>query len=377
LEVETKRQMWLAEQESSAALTLQRAWRRKAAKKLIAMMKEEQKRVAKMREDMAALLARWWRGVIARREVAELKQQYLAQLRRMADLENWGSTIIAAAWRGKGGRDLARARTWERKARWKEMWSDEESRKFYYNQISGEIRYRKPQDLLDLMKRPICSNCEFYEARLECANCSEFFCNQCWDSVHFGGKRAKHGMRNLYDYYEKRVDYGDGEFPGRWPSEIEQDEFSGWRLRVYPQRKPYKIIGDWEIYQDGDDEDSGRWFYHNRMKHLSQYDKPEELKVDFRDDWDGEDGGEVAALEEKKEEGGGMKHATKDCHTKPDEGEEPAEDLYEGWGKYWDEEGGSFYYFNVETGISQYERPPRFETRNNPFLGIRDAEDVE
>ena len=65
---------------------------------------------------------------------------------------------------------MARARLWERKARWKEMWSEEEEKKFYYNQISGEIRWRKPQDLLDLMRRPICSNCEFYEARQECGD---------------------------------------------------------------------------------------------------------------------------------------------------------------------------------------------------------------
>ena len=382
LEVETRRQIWAAEQESMAALIMQRAWRRKAAQKLIEAMKEEQKRVQRVKESMASLLERWWRGVIARREYAKVKANYLAQLRRMADLENWGSTIIAAAWRGKGGRDLGRARLWERKARWKEMWSEEESRKFYYNQISGEIRYRKPQDLLDLMKRPICGNCEFYEARLECAACGEFFCSQCWDSVHFGGKRAKHGFRQLYDFYEKRVDYGDGEFPGRWPSEIEQDEFAGWRLRVYPARKPYKVVGDWEIYMDGEDDDSGRFFYHNRMKHLSQYNKPEELKTVFRDDWDGEDEGGDKMIEqfnrEKDEEKKNDHDGVKDCYFKPEEDEEPAEDLWQGWGKYWDEEGGEFYYFNVNSGVSQYERPSEdFETRNDPFLGIREAGEME
>jgi hypothetical protein len=299
----------------------------------------------------------------------------------MADLENWGATIIAGAWRGKGGRDLARARLWERKARWKEMWSEEETRKFYYNQISGEIRYRKPQDLLDLMKRPICSNCEFYEARLECSNCQEFFCNQCWDSVHFGGKRAKHEFRQMYDYYEKRVDYGDGEFPSKWPSEIEQDEVAGWRLRVYPQRKPYRIIGDWEIYNDGEDDEEGRYFYHNRMKHLSVYEKPEELKVLFTDDWEGEQEVIEDAKKVKSDkhvgEDGEVLHAPKECFSKPEEDEEPAEELWEGWGKYWDEDGAAFYYFNVDTGVSQYGRPERFETRNDPFLHIRENGEVE
>jgi hypothetical protein len=81
LEVETKRQIWLAEQESTAALVLQRAWRRKAAQKLIEMMKEEKKRIVREREAMASLIERWWRGVIARREAAELKKQYVARER--------------------------------------------------------------------------------------------------------------------------------------------------------------------------------------------------------------------------------------------------------------------------------------------------------
>ncbi len=281
----------------------------------------------------------------------------------MADLENWGSTTIASAWRGKIGRDTARNKKLAKKARWKEMWSDAEMRKFYYNQISGEIRYRKPQDLLDLMRRPICSNCEFYEARMECAQCSEFFCNQCWDSVHFGGKRAKHNFRNLYDYYEKRVDYGDGEFPSHWPSEVQQDEFSGWNLRVYPARQPYKIVGEWEIYiNDETDKKGGKeFFYHNRLKHLSQYDKPEDLKGGvFDDDWQGVDETALVLMQR-----GGVKTPA------PKEGEQPEEFLDDGWGKYYDDESKLMYYFNTLTGDSTFDRPDNFQTHNDPFAGAR------
>ena len=51
-------------------------------------------------------------------------------------------------------------------------------------------------------------------------------------SVHFGGKRKKHKFRALYDFYGKRVDYGDGEWPSVWPSEIEQDELIGWQRKA-------------------------------------------------------------------------------------------------------------------------------------------------
>ena len=89
-----------------------------------------------------------------------------------------------------------------------------------------------PQDLLDLEPKIICNNCEYYEAKVECATCNEYFCGQCWDAVHFGGKRKTHDFRSLYDFYGKRVDYGDKEFPSRWPSEIEQDDKLGWQMKA-------------------------------------------------------------------------------------------------------------------------------------------------
>ncbi|CAN0040280.1 unnamed protein product [Laminaria digitata] len=40
--------------------------------------------------------------------------------------------------------------------------------------------------------------------------------------VHGGGKRLRHEFRALYDFYGKRVDFGEGEFPSRWPSDMAQ-----------------------------------------------------------------------------------------------------------------------------------------------------------
>ena len=42
---------------------------------------------------------------------------------------------------------------------------------------TGEIRWRIPQDLLDLIPVPKCDNCGFYEAVLECAVCNEVYAN--------------------------------------------------------------------------------------------------------------------------------------------------------------------------------------------------------
>ena len=103
--------------------------------------------------------------------------------------------------------------------------------------ITGESRWRMPQALLDLEPKLICGNCEYYEAKMECACCNEYFCGSCWDAVHFGGKRKSHEFRSLYDLYGKRVDYSDDEFPSKWPSEIEQDEKLGWQLKEVWENK--------------------------------------------------------------------------------------------------------------------------------------------
>lgn len=60
----------------------------------------------------------------------------------------------------------------ERKTRWKELQDEKTGRRFYYNKISGEVRWRTPQDVLDLMPRPVCGDCNYFEAVIECANCA-------------------------------------------------------------------------------------------------------------------------------------------------------------------------------------------------------------
>ena len=74
-------------------------------------------------------------------------------------------------------------------------------------QVTGETRWRIHQALLDFGPHPICSNCLFYESKVDYATCVEFFCLQCWDAVHFGRKRANHKFQCLYDFYGKRIDY--------------------------------------------------------------------------------------------------------------------------------------------------------------------------
>jgi len=218
----------------SSSIIIQCRARQCIAYALVEQKKEYRRIQLVQREEKALILTSWWRGCLAQCRLWELKRLQQEKIRREIKVQHWGATVIASVWRGKLGRSKARGARVAKMQRWKEMWSKEEERPFYYNQLTGETRWRKPQALLDLEPRPVCSNCNYYEAQNECADCVEFFCHQCWGAVHYGGRRAQHKFRCLYDYYGKRVDYGDaGIFPSLWPTDIEQDDRNGWRKRPY------------------------------------------------------------------------------------------------------------------------------------------------
>ena len=81
------------------------------------------------------------------------------------------------------------------------MWTDEDNSFFFYNQVwyffcqnkslirflltdyvyrrsllACETRWRNYQALLDLDPRPICSNCSFYESKVECITYNKYIC---------------------------------------------------------------------------------------------------------------------------------------------------------------------------------------------------------
>ena len=146
-----------------------------------------------------------------------------------------------------------------------------------------------PKDLLDLIPRPKCDNCGKFEAGVECAVCDEVFCHTCWESIHFGGRRKDHEFRVLYDYYGKRIDYGDGVFPCKWSTEVMQDEIQGWMLRVAPIRDAIAIYGDWEYYADDSgiiynpslNIDASKAFYFNRKSFETTYEMPIQVAEDI------------------------------------------------------------------------------------------------
>lgn len=259
--------------ERDAAECIQRARRVCAAYEELRMRRNAACTLYKHNGRAAVVIQTAARGRRARDETKQRKRDAEDLERRIEELRAWAATTIAAEWRGVLGRSKAVAARDAQRARWKEMFDDDSKRVFFYNQLTGEIRWRRPQALLELMKRPVCSNCEYFEAAVECSTCQEFFCYDCWHQVHYGGHRVHHPFRSLYDAYGRRVDYGDGaSYDSRWPSEIIQDDVNGILLRISPHREPVEVRGAWQRYREN--QEGVGDFYYNPITAEGTYEPP-------------------------------------------------------------------------------------------------------
>lgn len=270
--------------EANASLKIQTCWRAKAAKLRIFAIIEERRKILAMRIDAVTTFAKYWRSRDARMQLKELRFQREEAIRMRVRVEYWAALKIQALYRGNKGRAYFDEKLREKKGKWKELIDEESGHRFFYNKLSGEIRWRMPQDLMDLIPRPKCDNCQEFLAGIECGVCNEFFCHNCWNSVHYGGRRKDHEFRALYDYYNRRIDYGDGNYPSKWPSEVMQDDVQGWMLRVAPIRAPIATYGTWEHYYTEEERDKkgnvvheAYNFFFNRKTFEATYDAPPEL----------------------------------------------------------------------------------------------------
>eukprot|EP00981_Chlorochromonas_danica_P008794 scaffold2312_cov165-Ochromonas_danica.AAC.34 len=263
------------------------------------------RRIKERMETRAALtlaanrIVRQARVKLACLKVKQKRAEYIARLTAQAQLEISSATKIQAMIRSHQGRKIYYEKLKEKKGMWKELFDEEKKKRFFYNKLTGEVRWRIPKDLLDLIPHPICDNCLSTEAVLECSVCNEQFCGLCFQEVHRGGRRAGHEYRALYDYYGKRLDYGDGEYPCQWPSDIVQDEIQGWMLRINPYRKPVEVFDcGWEKYEDQNPgkrtlknieewrvkdsmgQAAPKTLYFNRSTFQTSYEMPEEVAIE-------------------------------------------------------------------------------------------------
>ncbi|RYH29047.1 hypothetical protein EON65_09920 [archaeon] len=293
--MEMRMEEWVA-QKKKAVLKIQCRWRVYKARYEFFRRIKERREWRVLMEQAASTIVRQARMKIAC-NLRRLKHaQYIERITAQANREIQAATRIQAMVRSHNGRKIYNAKLREKKGMWKELFDEEKGKRYFYNQLTGEVRWKIPKDLLDLIPHAGCDNCYKVEATLECAVCNEMFCGSCFQQVHRGGRRMGHDYRALYDYYGKRIDYGDGEFPCQWPSEVIQDEVQGWMLRIAPYRKPVETFNcGWEKYEEANPgrrtlKNQDEWrvkdsmgkeapkvFYFNRNTFQTSYDVPEEV----------------------------------------------------------------------------------------------------
>lgn len=329
-----------------AARRVQAIWRGRQGKLSAFLLQAAKEQEHLRRSQAASRIQAIFRGKKDKLYAQMMLAAKNAKQNREAKLREWAATLVQAHYRGCVGRKRALLQKEAKMRRWKEMFDEEQDRPFYYNQDTGEVRWRKPQPLLDLLEAPVCNNCCIEYALFECGNCIEYFCQFCFESVHYGGRRKEHEFRPLYDMYGKRVDYGDGEWPSVWPSEIEQDDMIGWhRLQRQQQAERGEAVTaglpEYMLQPDVDPE-----------RDISDDSDIEEEVVSHRDDSTPE-ATSLGFLEEQRQEDSTL------------------------WTKYWDEEHELEFYYNSETGESTYDKPDSYVDSEGEDYVIEEEDEEE
>ncbi|OQR81008.1 hypothetical protein THRCLA_11893, partial [Thraustotheca clavata] len=242
----------LRRDQESAAAYIQNRWRtRKSYLNRVwgATMrrKEYEKRVVATNR-----LKLWWKHVMERREAKTQLYTLLALKQRDEAMVFWAANLVQSHYRRHQARKVLARLNEERKTCWKQMIDTENSLEkglgapYYYNQINYDVRWRMPGELLSALLQPKCDQCEKPQsAEVECSHCGEYFCCECTWRIHSHGKRQYHSTRKLYNYYRKRIDYGDGEFPSFWRSEIDQDVVRPWDFILGVPKEGYDEFVKW------------------------------------------------------------------------------------------------------------------------------------
>ncbi|TYZ58252.1 hypothetical protein PybrP1_007929 [[Pythium] brassicae (nom. inval.)] len=238
-----------------AARAIQRRWRTRKDRVGLAIVLEVRRQRGERQTQAATFLQRTFRRFLIRRRARAVLVALLKLRQNAADMETWAATLVQAHWRRtRALEELQRAQAAKR-SRWKQLVDTYNQHgmgfgaPFYYNQVTQQIRWRMPRELLALVARPGCDQCEQREsASVECATCSEYFCDECHEVVHGRGRRRLHATRQLFNYYGVRRDYGDGEFPSEWPSEVDQDRARGYDFVALAPTESYQDML-WQIAQ--------------------------------------------------------------------------------------------------------------------------------
>ncbi|ETW10203.1 hypothetical protein, variant [Aphanomyces invadans] len=244
------------EQEEAAALVQQR-WRKRLAYRNRVWEAEVRRSGNVARLAGARRLQRWWRNALAIQRARAQMAMLLERKKQDDAMLFWAAGLVQNQFRRHRARHVYAQLQLAHECRWKQVIDTDNAHgmgwgaPFYYNQINGDVRWRMPSEVLSLQPQPPCAQCEVdASATVECSTCSEYFCPECFARVHDHGKRQHHVRRQLYNYYHKRIEYGDGEFPSVWPSEIDQDRKRPWDFIHHVPLDGYDELVAWIAEED-------------------------------------------------------------------------------------------------------------------------------
>ncbi|RLN90712.1 hypothetical protein BBJ28_00020733 [Nothophytophthora sp. Chile5] len=171
--------------ENDAAVKLQAAWKRRKGRMEVKLLRLAREMQQQQLEAAALRVQLNWRGRHGRLKAQEAKNSAMEKLLQQLKVQNDAVALVQAHFRGRKGREKYREAQLLKKKRWKEIVRPENGEKFYYvrllwtknelvallpltrdafvlvlqNKVTGEVRFRRPQDLLDLLPKPQCENC--------------------------------------------------------------------------------------------------------------------------------------------------------------------------------------------------------------------------
>ncbi|KAI9993689.1 hypothetical protein PInf_015986 [Phytophthora infestans] len=194
--------------QDTAARKLQRHWRARRNRLALIIVAEARRVRNQQRSEAAVAIQRFVRKFLVRRRARRVVCELLEVQQRAEEMKRWAATLVQSYWRRHEAYGRVREERKIQRTRWKQLVDT-------YNQHGAG------------------------------PGAPFFFCDAV---VHGGGKRLQHNKRKLFDYYGRRRDFGDGEFPSIWPSEILQDASRGYDFVNLVPRDNYQEML-WEISQ--------------------------------------------------------------------------------------------------------------------------------
>ncbi|KAF1775659.1 WW domain [Phytophthora cactorum] len=301
-----------------AATKIQTMVRGRRARKVLANLREEERKRQAIRRAAAINIQRVYRGHRARLST-ELKLMALRERNRMYAQ---AATKIQKMVRKRQAIQRVERLRQERAARfvlqaqtWVEYWNDDVAKWFYYNQET---------------------ECEEEDARRQCAQCEDVFCDACYEKLHHSAKREKHtwkaiGSLRCIECEKMRAT--------RWCSVCEDPYCLGCFTIIHS--KGNKVNHQWT--------DMATFKKARKQQQMAQEEESAQTYDEYIQSSEYQYVTEYAVAEAARE----AREAQAYAQSYNQEFAVPTAD-YNGWMTLVDETSGQSYYYNAHTGESQW-----------------------